>query len=622
MKEDSSFELESEESFHIAEIKSISASLKASIAKPEAPEEDLPPDLGSEESLDETVLMGETESVHPPDVPEVAARMEKRRAVSQIKLPLLAKETTNPNTFDLDYLMDPQKQKRARERLEGQTSKTPERAMRAEHTNRSTSGTSPDAQHADHLLSYKHVYEAKKKSREAAQEALDMQECTFRPHIKSSTQRPRSPEEFFQDMNRYQSRREERVTQMKEEIDQKNSADNYPFKPTLTSSSRRLACSRSQEEVFARLSSCKVKNLTRPLPPTPDLLSSLESQAAQPQFTPQINAKSKRLQREGNVSERLVEDAKRRAASSISPLTQRSASPELAPKSVEMLVNRFKTEVDKGLAGDQKVGYGRLKEIMVGLRMVGKDAKSGDLCAKLWTELSKETDEIPAEMLKNALLDVMNYGPAGPSRLHKDYYELYCNRMGRHTPRVSPSPAPSKSPLRDKAESVQYIDHLIASKTKVEQKVTELRETLEAKQMQNCSFAPAINKRIPKSSRSPNPPASSSTVSSEYRKLVEKERSRAKALNELATIQREKRALSPFLAVDTTDCTFAPVLTERLNPQPVKPAKGVADAVRRLAQARENAEWRSLMQAKGRPQSESLEKERRQWASRRSPKHM
>ena len=616
-EEESSFELESEESFHIGEIKSIPASLKASIAKPEAPEDDMPLDLGSEESLDETVHMEEAGSVQPTSVPEIAERLEKRRAISQIKIPLLAKETTNPNTFDLEYLLDPQKQKRARERIAGPTSKTPDRGMRAEHTNRSTSGTSPDTQHADHLLSYKHVYEAKKRSREAAQEALDLRECTFRPHIQSPTRRPRSPEEFFKDMSHYQSKRDERVTQLKGELDQKNSADNYPFKPSISASSRRLASSLSQGEVFSRLSSIQVKNLNRPLP-TPDLLS-LDTLPPQPQFTPQINAKSKRLQREGEVTDRLIEDAKRRAAASISPLVQRSVSPELAPKSLEMLVNRFGTEVDRHL-GEEKVTYGRLKEVMLGLRMAGKDAKSSDLCAKLWTELAKEGDEIPAETLKTALIAIMNYNSAGPSRLHRDYYDLYCNRMGRHTPRVSPSPAPSKSPLREKADSVQYIDQLIASKAKVEQKVSGLRETLEAKRMQNCSFAPAINKHVPKSSRSPNR-TSASTVSSEYRKLVEVQRSRAKALNELATVQREKRALSS-LTVDTTDCTFAPVLRERLNPPAVQPVKGGADAVRRLAQAREQSEWKTLVQAKGRPQSESLEKERRQWASRRSPKHM
>lgn len=617
-EEESSFELESEESFHIGEIKSIPAAPKAIIAKPEAPEEDIPPDLGSEESLEGTVQMEEMGSVQPTSVPEIAERMEKRRAISQIKLPLLAKETTNPNTFDLEYLLDPQKQRRARERLGVHMSKTPDRAMRAEHTNRSTSGTSPDAQHADHLLSYKHVYEAKKRSREAAQEALNLRECTFRPQIKSPTRRPRSPEEFFKDMSEYQSKRNERVTQLKGELDQKNSADNYPFKPTLTAHSHRLASSLSQGEVFVRLSSIQVKDLSRPLP-TPDLQSSFETLPVQPQFTPQINPKSKRLLREGDVCDRLVEDAKRRAATPVSPLVERSVSPELAPKSLEMLVNRFRTEVERYLGEEQKVTYALFKEAIVGLRMAGKDAKSSDLCAKLWTELAKGGDEIPAETLRNALIAIMNYASTGPSRLHKDYYDLYCNRMGRHTPRVSPSPAPSKSPLRGKAESVQYIDQLIASKAKVEQKVSGLRETLEAKQMQNCSFVPAINKHVPKSSRSPN--RTSSTVSGEYRKLVEVQRSRAKALNELATIQREKRALSS-LTVDTTDCTFTPVLRERLNPPAVQPVKGVADAVRRLAQAREHAEWKALVQAKGRPQSDSLEKERRQWASRRSPKHM
>ena len=626
--EDSSFELESDDSFHVGEVTSIPASLKASVVKPEPPEDDFPPDIESDESGEGTVQLevGEKDSeklegreTAVPSRLDTRGNTGKRRAVSLMKIPILTKETTNPNTFDLDFLLSSENQKRARDRLEGFTSRTPDRYQRAEVTNPSTSGV--DSQHVDHLLSYKHVYEAKKKSREAAVDAIQMRECTFRPHINSPSHRPRSPDEYAQDMNHFQSRRQEKLALLQQQSAAKNSPDNYPYQPSISSVSRKMAVSQSQQTVFTRLSDVKIKEIVRPLPSRELTLESLDSQPEIPKFTPEINQKSRKLQRNGDIGERLMEDAKRRAAVSTSPSpAERPASPALAPNSSDLLKNRFLSDLTTLIGDNVSVSYSRFKEILISLRLLDTSIRSTTLCAKLWTDLASVRTELETGLLRKALLEIMALEKGKQGKLHKDYYEMYCWRMRRNPQTRKTSPVQTKSPMRSTEKSTEYIDNLIASKEKIQKKVAQLRNDFEEKELGKCSFKPQINKNVPKSSRSPTRPPSSLSTFSEYREITAAHQSRTQALHTFASVQREKRSLSPNLPhEDTTECTFAPVLRERKNPTFVKQAKGVEKAVQRMIQAREELEWKGVLKEKGRTQSEAVEKERQQW-SRRSPK--
>ena len=269
---------------------------------------------------------------------------------------------------------------------------------------------------------YRTSVEAKTQEKRAQQLAEETRECTFTPKVNSTKGPPRNSQEFFEDMMKFETRKRNRLQQLRLEVTADESTAD--FQPTINDTSKKIASARNASQCHERLFELTKGKFTEYQP-----------------VEHMHNHQQPRL---------FAADLSRKRV--FVPVPEACPQPAQASKrSNRMLVSKFrrqfaqaKKEVD--LDASDQLNYTRFVQMFDTLQFLGRNESSTDLeaVAKLWSTLGSHF----YEDLEVLMLGVLGYyepwmdnrpgftlNAKQVPRLHRQYKQLWSNRAGLTTAR-------------------------------------------------------------------------------------------------------------------------------------------------------------------------------------------
>lgn len=479
-------------------------------------------------------------------------------------IPIVNKDTTHPDRFDLDFLLNPEVQKIAKSGHRLTQSTTINITSSFVNSKNHIKQNIHNAKSHTNSISHKELskqssrigskkssfdvderfYNKAKKTEEKIKALKELKEideingCTFHPKIRTS-RKPKTYEEFFNYMNGHTERKEKKVKSMQEEvrIAYEKSID-FTYQPKLCEKSLQLIAKKSiiDETVVDRLHKfykhhMKSENVSidSPLPE--------EKTGEQRFFHPLVNKRSKEMQRSDPVDKILYDDALRRLNKDLKP---KAASPVkfITGNSEKFLIEKLKREFEEAfdyidIDSTNEVNYTRMIELFKLMHLVKENGKHEEerlLLLETWKILSEDVKEYCNKSSVLAFImaiigfyeDWMETNIIGLSlqevkKIHKKFDLFYTNRTSvinkisfhkpskefneySFQPDIKSAPEKVNEEFKIARASNKLEDVLIAEKEKVQKKIEELRQQRDLEVMEECSFNP-ITENMPEEFR-------------------------------------------------------------------------------------------------------------------------
>lgn len=479
-------------------------------------------------------------------------------------IPVLNKDTTNPNTFDLNFLLHPDVQKIAKSghRLtqSNTVSNTGSFVNNKSHIQKNIKSTrslynSVSSKNFQDVGKAKKLsidvderfYKKAKKTEEKVKflkDIKDMEEinnCTFHPKIKTK-RKTKTCEEYFDYMKTFTDKKEKKVSKLREE-GKKAYDDSIDFnhQPKICEKSVQIMAQKASIETntFERLhkffkykgNSCETVR---------DLLtvdSNINDTHAS--FQPKVNKRSQGISRPEPVDKLLYKDAIRRQKRKLSMPTAKT--PKLITiHSEKVLIDKLKRDFENSFCqvdidNTEILNYTKMIEMFRTLNMVQDSNKREEerlLLLETWKMTANENSQVRKIDILCFVLAVMGFHeewmldpdytnltvtPFAATKMHQKFCLFYTNRTtaqhkfstsragkgnDENPSRVQTS-ALGRGPLTCRASmrfEGKLEDYLIAEKERVAQKIEEKRILLNEEQMEECSFHPLIEP-MPESSK-------------------------------------------------------------------------------------------------------------------------
>ena len=292
-------------------------------------------------------------------------------------IPILNKDTVNPNTFDLNYLLSPQVQKIAQSghRLTqshttsaGKIATCPKNHIKKNIMNSKKMGGStsnkelPPVDIPELIISKKSKLdveerfykkakqtEEKIKNLKALKEIEEVNGCTFKPTIKSKRE-AKTYEEFYEYMKHFTDKKNKKIQSMKDEEEKtlEKSLD-FSHQPKLCEKSIQMIARKSdlEESTFDRLHKLyKGTGKSSTVSGRESIVSEAKTEENSLSFHPTVNKKSQMLNRSEPVEKILYDDALRRInKEKYPPLPQ--ATKFITSKSEKVLIEKLKRDFEE-----------------------------------------------------------------------------------------------------------------------------------------------------------------------------------------------------------------------------------------------------------------------------------
>ena len=282
------------------------------------------------------------------------------------------------------------------------------------------------------LYGYQSAVDQKLEKLVDEQESRVMEECTFRPST-NTHRSSRSFSEFLSEQLQYESKKQEKLEELRGEKE-KCSVDSSFFRPNLCEKSLKLLSQRRDDEsVFIQLYRRGNTSIGSP---------SLDDSDCT--FTPQVNSRPRKFEREGSISEHLYSDALRRqnrpqATEHLN--TSKMVNKESEKFVVTKLTADFSQAFDS-LSEDDNLGYSMFVVLLQQLNFIKNDPNTGSftderfLVVQAWDSLSQEGVVSKGQLL-GFLMGVMNYS-SRKKALHSTYGLFFHNKVTARTPGKAP----------------------------------------------------------------------------------------------------------------------------------------------------------------------------------------
>ncbi|CAG9309900.1 unnamed protein product [Blepharisma stoltei] len=600
------------------------------------------------------IKLGQFPSPPAPVKPNV----KSQRPSSLSRIPLLNKETTNQNTYDIDRLMNPKVQKSALRTLglEKRISLPKYKNISLESRPNAAPKTTDVA---DRLLADWEKIKNKKSAQKEQAEKEELEKCTFKPVINTQA-RSRTHEEFYDDMKRFLDDKLNRIKNKQEENEQliRTQSQELPFRPSLCPNSIKIESMKSgnnyprYEKLYQLHKSKDNQGLQSALKEksTDSMQLSQSTEDSQILFHPSVNERSKKLIRNSSIENILYEDALRRHNKSLNPSPIRIQNKIISDKSEKVLMEKLKNDFEDGwiyidIDNTKLVSYTRMLEVLRSMHFLANPKKQEEsrlLTLELWKYLetsSKPPTKESLFVIINAIMGFyqpwmenpekypnrINLSEATAKKLHLKYSLLYDNRLSvvnkstanktykesldcTFRPQLSVmSERLATLSVDSRRSSSSLATELHREKILLQEKQAALKLKFEALDSKECTFAPRI-KDLPKTYQQ-SKTTEKETLSKDYKNILNSAPNkvdRAAALFSLASLEKNKKEnkYKPFeeqeLEKNKNELTFKPKLYTREEPDAVPDEQpGVQEMVARLRYARKDQENDKNLREKG-----------------------
>lgn len=479
-------------------------------------------------------------------------------------IPIVNKDTTNSNTFDIEYLLNPEVQKLAKSchRMTQSTTllytgsfiKTKDHSKKAHIGHSHFNSMSSKEIHSELGLSKskkpsidieERFYNKAKKAEEkvkALKELKEMEElnyCTFKPQIKTK-RKEKSYDEFYEYVTSFKEKKENKVKMIKEEEQKalEKSVD-LCYKPKLCEKSLKIIARKgtADENTIEKLNKyykCKERSGEKK-----EQGSNSKTETSRIVQTKLIK-RSQNYHRTEPIDKFLYNDAMRRKNK------ETKATPQQTPKfitasSEKVLIAKLKREFEESffnvdIDSTGEINYTRMIELFRQMSMIRNDSKREEerlLLLDAWRLISSSSNQVCDKYsLLVFILAIMGFyedwmGQADEDRLvltqpeskklHKKFDLFYKNQSLHNKNPLNkslkdyedcsfhPHIGAISEHFYENSKSHRYIgkieDHLLSQKDLVSKKIEEKRILIEELDMEECSFHPVIE-TMPESCKS------------------------------------------------------------------------------------------------------------------------
>lgn len=338
-------------------------------------------------------------------------------------IPIVNKDTTNSNTYDLEFLLNPEVQKIAKSchRLtqSSTVSATGSFVKSKDHIKKNILNTrshynsmsskelqieiiKPKSKKLSIDVEERFYSKAKKteeklKTLKELKEIQEINSCTFKPKI-TTKRKEKSYDEFYEYMAKFKEQKEKKIKMIQEE-EQKaiEKSSDCSYQPKLCEKSIQIVARKStiDDNTFERLHNyykCKGNSVDRS-----DKGMDSKHDSPNKEFQPKVSKKSQNLQRTQPVENILYNDAIRRKNKEVKEVSY------LVPKfitssSEKVLITKLKREFEEGfflidIDSTGEVNYTRMIELFRQLSMVKDDSKREEerlLILEAWKMMSND----------------------------------------------------------------------------------------------------------------------------------------------------------------------------------------------------------------------------------------
>eukprot|EP00359_Climacostomum_virens_P007654 CAMPEP_0204904860 /NCGR_PEP_ID=MMETSP1397-20131031/5096_1 /ASSEMBLY_ACC=CAM_ASM_000891 /TAXON_ID=49980 /ORGANISM="Climacostomum Climacostomum virens, Strain Stock W-24" /LENGTH=729 /DNA_ID=CAMNT_0052073685 /DNA_START=1135 /DNA_END=3324 /DNA_ORIENTATION=+ len=343
--------------------------------------------------------------------------MKKRAGQVRQLLPLVNRDTTSPDTYDIDYMMRKDVQMRARMgnrfnmshlspdgHFQGDLAKSLNYLKRYKDDKQVTVAKSLDVVERLYEKSEK-LKQKKDRLRQMLTEEREA-ECTFTPRVRgeSASVQHRSFNEVLSDMEEFDKKRERRLIDLRQSYELSLSLTSSPL---ISSRSTKLAKKTNNQSVVKRLNKpATVASKQHELCTNHNLKYDLKFEQI-----PNINSKSQRLNRSHSVFEVLEEDIARRRKLLSTQSSSGASSPRLISQaSAKLLEKKLRADLKAALEGvEAELNFSAFQEVFKTLHM-NSDETNEDELLELWKQLGGDRNGYvsPAD-LKVCCLAICNF---------------------------------------------------------------------------------------------------------------------------------------------------------------------------------------------------------------------
>ena len=290
-------------------------------------------------------------------------------------------------------------------------------------------------------------------------------------------------------------------------------------------------------------------------------------------FHPHINAKSRRLQRPGSVTERLYVHS--RKPNSVSPVRHKPLSLNRSRELVRLKTDSKLQQVAEKFPS--LLNYSQFRDILEQLNLV----KSGEreVAYGLWKHLG-DKESLPFTQLQEFLLS------SDPL-----LRELRIQQLSRTKPVRLPESPPRRVVTPDQQR--KQIERLTTTNSA---KLQAARASREQEQLRDCTFTPQLV----------------TTPAECMRRLAQT--SRHAKLYKLAAVLQTRKLTVERPQLDS--CSFVPKLIPRSASVMCELPKRAAETIARLKRAREEAAWREYRREHGLNNSSRTTQKKAEWRTR------
>ena len=343
-------------------------------------------------------------------------------------IPIVNRDTTHPEKFDLNFLLNPEVQKIAKSghRLTQSTTITATNSFvspknhikqNIKNTNSHTSSISQkDLPFNSMKINSKkssldvdeRFYNKAKKTEEkikVLKEAREIEEingCTFHPKI-NAQRKQKTYEEYYEYMNNFADKKDKKVKKLQEEEKKLlEKSNNFAYKPQLCERSLQIIARKSTIEAstFDRLHKFYQTNgrsLNDSGRDSPVEIKPLPQKF----FHPVVNKKSQEIQRTEPIEKILYDDALRRLKKSSAP---KPVEPKkfINTNSEKFLIEKLKRDFEEGfyvvdMDNTNEINYTRMIELFRIMHMIkdnGKKEEERLLLLSAWKSLTEEEERV------------------------------------------------------------------------------------------------------------------------------------------------------------------------------------------------------------------------------------
>lgn len=591
-------------------------------------------------------------------------------------VPLVSSASAGRDTYDLDMLQDPKTQRafQAAHRFQAQppfplprslsppsskdyilrniASAGEKSAVKATLGSRliprdlpRASSQDPRSADFEHLLAFGTQAELRRKQREEEMLRKEMSECSFRPTILPTSQRARSPQQYYQYMLAYQQRVSLEIQAKRDEADSDFASKKAGlFHPTLCTHSRELATDSAEPRYEYLYKQHKARMVQRYGTGYEDSAATDSSTAssAESLFKPKINAVPRKQERAEPVSQSLNREAVNKANRQQQSLPVQAKLTDSGSNT--LLKERFSKEFQEKWFQLEPhrpdISYTGFVHLLTNLHLIANNPQAKDyseertLAIKAWSLCAPPPLERSSRItVQEFLLAVMNLWTESlksaltaekSAEIRTDFGEMYSKRVGKLEKLQKQDfqeyygltfhPTINPISLQITRGNGNIGDLMFSQAQKQKENLEKLRDKMDKEELKDCIFTPEVNKRseqlIGIVTDYTNDP-----ISQDYVEIIRAgAKSRGHALYQLAGIAQERQKRGQRTVADRenetnmVECTFVPDLSlTRESKEIASKAEpvGMDKTVERLRKAREQAERVKGLTERGYVQTEA-----------------